>query len=231
VTIVPPETAEMARRRRRLTPPPGLVDPVSRAQAAELLGYPSVFRIRELERQGRLTATRGVMGSAWYPRREILMLRRQEDAPPTPPGQRRAEPGRRRTDAELIADLRGADRGGHPAGVAGGPPTVADLVADTGVSIARAQKVYRFWLAHDAHPMAEQARTGRRLPAGPLSDPVVPGASREAARPQRANVAERRSDARLQRGTLIRQLRAADPALRAAAFAALKNARPPADVP
>jgi len=222
----------MTRQRRRLTPPLGLADPVSRAQAAELLGYPSVFRIRELERQGRLTATRGVMGSAWYPRRDILTLREQEGAPPRGPGETRPAPGRRRTDADLIAYLRGEASGAHPPGVAGRAPTLADLVADTGVSIARAQKVYRFWLAHDAHPSAERARAGRRLPAAPPVLPAVapdagPGASHTAS----ADVPERRSNARLARGTLIRQLRAADPALRAAAFAALKNTRPPADVP
>jgi len=214
-----PAEAPMARRRRRLSPPLGLVDPVSRAEAAQLLGYPSVFRIRELEREGRLTATRGVMGSAWYPRGQILMLRDQEGAATQPPAEARAPSSRRRTDGELIAYLRGACPG-HDSGVRR-PPTLADLVADTGVSIARAQRVYRFWLAHDEHPAAEAARgRGRpsRTPSGDsLAGPVAP--------------AERRSTARLTRAALIRQLRAADPVLRAEAFSALKNSRPPADVP
>jgi len=185
-----------------------------------LLGYPSVFRVRQLEQEGRLKAARGVMGSAWYPRREVLALRDRENGPvAVPPG--RVAPlatGRRRTDAELIAYLRGA----VTSDPAGRPATVADLVADTGVSIARAQKVYRFWLTHDRHPSAEHARTGVAAPASPSPD----GPS---AAPPNPELLERRSSARLQRSVLIRQLRSADPAERAAAFAALKNARPPAD--
>ena len=192
-----------------------------------MLGYPSVFRVCELERDGRLTATRGVMGSAWYPRRQILMLRAQEGGMPAhPPAYRPKVPGRRRTDAELIAYLRGGTSGAP----VGRPPTPADLVADTGVSIARAQKVYRFWLAHDVHPAAEQARTGRQPPAEPASPPAG-RAEPAATSAHSAKGPERRSDARLARAALIRQLRAPDPALRAAAFAALKNTRPPADVP
>lgn len=201
-----------------MAPPSELPDHVSRAEAARLLGYPSVFRVRQLEREGRLKAARGVMGSAWYPRREVLALREQERVTGAAAPARIAAPpagGRRRTDAELIAYLRGA----ATPGPVDRPPTVADLVADTGVSIARAQKVYRFWLAHDSHPAAAQARTGR--PAeGARPPPAAPAASASL---------ERRSAARLQHGALIRQLRDADPAQRAVAFAALKNARPPAD--
>lgn len=213
----------MARRRRRLDPPPGLPDPVSRAQAAELLGYPSVFRIRELEREGRLTATRGVMGSAWYPRRQVLLLREHEAVPPSVAPVMRPASSRRRTDAELIAYLRCARPGDDARGGPARPPTLADLVADTGVSIARAQRVYRFWLAHDVHPVAEQAR-GRRRPAAVASPLAETPSSSPAA-------SERRSAARLARAALIRQLRAPDPVLRAAAFSALKNSRPPADIP
>ena len=210
----------MTRKRRRLAPPPGLSNHVSRVQAAELLGYPSVFRIRALEREGRLTPARGVMGSAWYPRQQVIALRDAEAAP-EPPSPGRAAPGRRRTDAELIAYLRAARSSRETAPSGQRLPTLADLVADTGVSIARAQKVYRFWLAHDAHPTAERARQGR----GPGSDapPVAEGASS-------APGSERRSPARLERAALIRQLREADPAVRAAAFAALKNTRPSSDV-
>lgn len=210
------------RRRRRLRPPAGLVDPVSRAEAAELLGYPSVFRVRELEREGRLTATRGVMGSAWYPRRQILTLRDQEGRPPQPAPESRPPPRGRCTDAELIAYLR-APRPGSSSGLPGRPPTLADLVADTGVSIVRAQRIYRFWLAHDAHPAAEVARLGGRSCAA--SSPVTEGPAGP------VPGSERRSPARLTRAALIRQLRAADPRLRAAAFSALKNSRPPADIP
>jgi len=201
-----------------------------------------VFRIRELERQGRLTATRGAMASAWYSRQQILMVRHEEGAAPPPEAPARPTPGRRRSDAELIAYLRGA--GTSAPAVAGRSPTLADLVADMGVSIPRAQRVYRFWLAHDVHPAAQQARTGRPPSPGTMPTtaaqaspstvaserPTSPaGVANPPATP--ANVPERRSHARLARATLIRQLRAADPALRAAAFSALKNTRPPADVP
>ena len=220
------ERAVVTRQRRPLARPPGLADHVSRAEAAILLGYPSVFRIRELERRGLLTAARGVMGSAWYPRRQVLALREQEVAP-TPPAAARPVPGRRRSDAELIAYLRGARSSPE---TPPRPPTLADLVADTGVSIARAQKVYRFWLAHDAHPAAQQVRSGRAIPVGspPPADvgarPMLGGAAR-------AGASERRSPARLERAALIRQLRVADPVVRAAAYAALKNPKLPADVP
>jgi len=207
------ERPVMTRRRRRLVPPSHLPDHVCRAEAAELLGYPSIFRVRALEREGRLTAARGPMGSAWYPRRQVLALRERETTGGRSDGGAPAlAPGRRRTDAELIAYLRGAGGSDH----AGRAPTVADLVADTGVSIARAQKVYRFWLKHDLHPRAQQARGGR-----PGPEPSSPPADAAATAP--APPVERRSAARLERAALIRQLRAADPAARAAAFAALKN--------
>jgi hypothetical protein len=45
--------------------------------------------------------------------------------------------------------------------MAPGAPTVVDLVADTGISIARAQRVYRFWLAHEAHHSATALRPTR----------------------------------------------------------------------
>ena len=209
-----------------MAPPPELVGHVSRMEAANLLGYPSVYRVRQLEREGRLQVARGAMGSAWYPRQEVLALRDRERVAVAAPAGMEAPraSARRRTDAELIAYLRGAvTTFTTVTTVLGRPPTVADLVADTGVSIARAQKVYRFWLAHDQHPTAQQARTGRPAPA----------ASRSSDAPRAAPAApaplERRSPGRLQHGALIRQLRAADPAQRAAAFAALKNARPPAD--
>lgn len=209
----------MTRRRRPLAPPPELPDHVSRAEAARLLGYPSVFRVRQLEREGRLRAARGVMGSAWYARRDVLALRVAEAPAPAPdalpaPAAPGPAPARRRSDAQLIAYLRGAVGSAWP-------PTVADLVADTGVSIARAQRVYRFWLTHDLHPSAGAARSARGRPPG-----APPPA---AAMPQPAPDAERRSPARLARAALIRELRAADPARRAKAFAALKNARPAAD--
>ncbi|HEY4183886.1 MAG TPA: hypothetical protein VGP07_02410 [Polyangia bacterium] len=208
------------RKRGRLASPEGLSNHVSRAEAALLLGYPSPFKVRQLEKQGRLRAVRGAMASAWYPRSAVLALRDEEAAragatpgSPIPP---RALAGRRRSDGELITYLRGF-RSSEIAGSRA--PTVADLVAEMGVSIARAQKVYRFWLHHDAHPTASAARAGGpRTPGGDAPGPPPAGPP-----------LERRSVGRLERGALIRQLRSPDPALRAAAYESLKKKRPSAD--
>jgi hypothetical protein len=93
---------------------------------------------------------------------------------------------------------------------------VVDLVADLGISISRADRVYRFWLKHDAHPSADAARAAREgrppdlEPASPAS-PVSP--------------AERRSDERLERDTLLQKMRDPDPRVRAEAFEKLKKRR------
>jgi hypothetical protein len=81
-------------------------------------------------------------------------------------------------------------------------------VADTGISIARAERVYRFWLAHDAHPAAVEAR----------------GGAATAGRP-RATAVERRSDARIERDALLQQMRDSDPTVRSAAFEKLRALR------
>src|SRR5215203_1223311 len=72
----------MTRKRGRLTAPGHLVDHVSRADAAVLLGFASEFKIRQMERAGVLKAERGVMGSAWYPRAAVLALRGGGGDPP-----------------------------------------------------------------------------------------------------------------------------------------------------
>jgi hypothetical protein len=196
-------------------------DPVSRREAAQLLGFASEFKVRALERDGTLRATRGIMGSAWYDRTEVLVARAAQAAGQPPgPSDHVATPGnprsaQSRTDADLIAYLR--------APVAGGAPlrTVADLVADMGISIARAQKVFRFWLAHDAHPTAAAIRAARAIPSGGPSLQTRPDGS--------ARASERRSPVRVARAGLIRELRDADPAVRKAAFEELKRRRPSAD--
>ena len=209
------------KKQRRLRPPENLRDPVSRAEAAALLGFASEFKVRVLERAGTLRATRGIMGSAWYTRADVLAVRATQaaDPPGVLPVQGEAantgRAGRPRSDAELIAYLRG------PVPPGASPRTVADLVADTGVSIARAQKVFRFWLVNDAHPAAAAVRSTRAAEAG--ARPVIQTAPDAAASP------ERRSPARVARAGLIRELRAADPAVRKAAFEELKRRRPSAD--
>ena len=184
---------------------------MSRRQAAVALGFASEFKVRRLEKEGRLRPVRGVMGSAWYPRAQVLAVREQLAAPlaapiAAPPAGDQPPLPARWTDAQLIAHLRGRARA-IDGGAASRPRTAVDLVADTGISIARAERVYRFWLAHDAHPVASEVRAGaagRRTPAA---------------------AAERRSDARMERDALLQQMRDTDPTVRAAAFEKLRALR------
>lgn len=170
-----------------ISPPSGFESYLSRRAAAALLGFGSEFKIRQLEKAGRLRAVRGIMGSAWYPRAQVLALRDAAEVGGATPRHGRW------SDAALIAHLRARAR------------SVVDLVADTGISISRAERVYRFWLAHDVHPVAGEARASRA----------------------RAASFERRSPDRIERDDLIRQLRDPDPTARAAAFEKLKPKREP----
>jgi hypothetical protein len=171
---------------RNIRPPSGLQNHVSRREAAALLGFSSEFKIRQLEKQGRVQAIRGAMNQAWYSRAEILGLRRDSgtSARPVAGGSPGKPAAQRWSDSALIAYLRGDPAwpgpphgrvlppqqiprfGQEPLAPGAAPrpvgPTVVDLVADTGVSIARAQRIYRFWLAHDLHPSATALRSGRR---------------------------------------------------------------------
>jgi hypothetical protein len=187
--------------KRAVNPPSGFEAYLSRREAAAVLGLPSEFKIRQFEKAGRLRPVRGPMGSAWYPRAEVLALR------PLLEGQRARSASRGvgrasgPTDAELLAALRA------------GPKTIVDLVVETGISVARAQKLYRFWLAHDRHPTALAARG--EAPASPAA-PATPAAATK-------TPTERRSPERLARLAFIRQLRDPDPRVRDAAFEALKR--------
>ncbi len=229
-------------------PPDGLEGHVSRREAAELLGFGSDFKIRQLEKVGHLRPVRGAMGQAWYLRSQVLELR-ADVAGPGPPeplgraGGRVANPAAKAkgwSDAALIAYLRGNTR---PAGPSRGL-TVVDLVADTGVSIARAERVYRFWLANDRHPALEvRPMSGAGSPAVPAKDAPVdrlsgvteaPGTSAppSARRPSGGDPGnqtggERRGQTRLLRAALIHQLRDPDPVLRAEAFGKLQQLRVP----
>jgi len=148
----------ISRTRRSIRPPAGYEGLLSRRDAAAALGFASEFNVRRLEKEGRLRAVRGVMGSAWYPRAQVLALRAALAAPPLVSAPGEARPALARwTDAQLIAHLRARARASD-GGAASRPRTPVDLVADTGISIARAERVYRFWLAHDAHPSAEEVR-------------------------------------------------------------------------
>jgi hypothetical protein len=174
-----------ATARRTIRPPSGFEDHLCRRDAAALLGFASEFKVRQLEREGRLHPVRGAMGSAWYARREVEALRGHAGPSARAPG----EPRLRWPDDALIALLREK------------PRTVVDLVVDAGISISRAERVYRFWRTHEA----PRADTSSALGA--------------------AAAAERRSGERIEHDALVRQLRDADPRVRAAAFEKLKTQR------
>jgi hypothetical protein len=173
--------------RKTIRPPSGFEDHLCRREAAALLGFASEFKVRQLEKEGRLRPIRGAMGSAWYPRGQLEALRGNIARPPSP-----AEPRLRWPDDGLIALLREK------------PRTVVDLVVDAGISISRAERVYRFWLAHE--------RPGEAPSAG-------------ASETRTKEPAERRSGQRLEHDALVRQLRDANPKVRVAAFEKLRSQR------
>jgi hypothetical protein len=168
--------------RRTIRPPSGFEDHLCRRDAAALLGFASEFKVRQLEKEGRLHPIRGAMGSAWYPRREVEALRPAAARAPAPTAPRVRWP-----DDALIALLREK------------PRTVVDLVVDAGIPISRAERVYRFWRSHEA-PRAAAGEAASDAP-------------------------ERRSGERIEHDALLRQMRDADPKVRAAAFEKLKAQR------
>ena len=93
--------------RKTVKPPAGCEGHLTRREAAIQLGLRSEFKIRQLERDGRLHAIRGRMSTAFYPEAEVLALRAELAAPP------RCAPGRW-TDADLIAFLRHPTASGRP---------------------------------------------------------------------------------------------------------------------
>src|SRR4029077_8905180 len=92
-------------RKKTIRPPSGFDHHLSRRDAALLLGFASEFKVRQLEKAGRLHPVRGVMGSAWYPPAEVAALR-QVPPPRFDPGGN-APGGGLWSDAALIAHLRG----------------------------------------------------------------------------------------------------------------------------
>jgi hypothetical protein len=169
--------------RRTISPPSGFEDHLCRRDAAALLGFASEFKVRQLEKEGRLHPIRGAMGSAWYPRREVEALRAATVRVPSPTAPRGRWP-----DDALITLLR--ER----------PRTVVDLVVDAGIPISRAERVYRFWRTHEAPRASTASETASAAP-------------------------ERRSGERMEHDSLIRQMRDADPKVRAATFEKLKSLR------
>ncbi|HVV50970.1 MAG TPA: hypothetical protein VHO06_14985 [Polyangia bacterium] len=183
--------------RRAIRPPSGFEDHLCRREAAALLGFASEFKVRQLEREGRLHPIRGAMGSAWYPRAEVEALRAAAPRALSIP----SAPRLRWPDDALLALLR--ER----------PRTVVDLVIDAGIPISRAERVYRFWRTHEAHARLPPAAPERPPP------PEAPGAERD------RTSAERRSGERIEHDALLLQLRDADPKIRAAAFERLRSQR------
>jgi hypothetical protein len=169
--------------RKAIRPPSGFEDHLCRRDAAALLGFASEFKVRQLEKEGRLRPIRGAMGSAWYPPGQLQALAGKIARPLSPTAPRVRWP-----DDALIALLREK------------PRTVVDLVVDAGISISRAERVYRFWLAHEGPSAA--------APGGQVEEP-----------------AERRSAERLEHAALVRQLRDANPKVRVAAFEKLRSLR------
>lgn len=238
-----------ARPRRMVNPPPGLEDHLTRREVAALLGFASEYKVRQLERRGRLSAVRGAMGTAFYRRADVLVLKVELERRSALTA---AGPPTEVSDAELLALLA------RPGAAA------PDLVTEAGISIERAERVFAFWRQHG------DAKGLRSLPAmgtGPSREATVvtsgatialppdlfataaaavhedvppsvalgsasraPGASAstlEAAGPGdsgRPTVAlDRRSRRRQSRAELLAQLRDPRPAIRAAAFAALRD--------
>jgi hypothetical protein len=177
--------------RKTIRPPSGFDDYICRRDAAALLGFASEFKVRQLEKEGRLRPIRGAMGSAWYPRGQIEALRGKIARPLSPTAPRVRWP-----DDALIALLREK------------PRTVVDLVVDAGISISRAERVYRFWVTHEGSGQAPSARPSAGTGETKTEEP-----------------AERRSGERLQHDALVRQLRDANPQVRVAAFEKLKSQR------
>jgi hypothetical protein len=186
-----------ATARRTIRPPSGFEDHLCRRDAAALLGFASEFKVRQLEKEGRLHPIRGAMGSAWYSRREVEALRPLAARAPGPPRRSAfagwdpspSAPRMRWPDDALIGLLR--ER----------PRTVVDLVVDARIPISRAERVYRFWRQYEGSSTATS------------STPTASGP------------AERRSGERIEHDALVRQLRDADPKIRTAAFEKLKAQR------
>jgi len=185
--------------RKTIRQPSGFDDYLCRRDAAALLGFASEVKVRQLEKEGRLRPIRGAMGSAWYPRGQIEALRGKIARPLSPTAPRVRWP-----DDALIALLREK------------PRTVVDLVVDAGISISRAERVYRFWLAHEGPGQGPSARPSAEARAG---------ATETQPETQPKDPTERRSGERLEHDALVRQLRDADPKVRVAAFEKLKSQR------
>ena len=208
--------------RKTVKPPLGYEGHLTRREAAMVLGLPSEFKIRQLEREGRLHAIRGQMGTAFYPEDEVLALKAELGARVRP------QPGCW-TDADLLALLQRPTSTGRPR-------TAVDLVTEAKISIARAERVVRFWCNGQAN--SPVARTVPEVAVAAVA-PTAPRPTVQEALPREPSPAakvsgrrlasERRSSDRLTRDQLVRSLRDPDPRVRDRAFAQLKDDSPSQD--
>ena len=185
-----------ARSRKPAEPPSGAEHLISRREAATLLGVPSDFKVRQLEKEGRLRAIRGAMGQAWYVRADVLALRatmgrRLGLRSDGPSGAGAAVP-----DEALLA-LLGRPKLDCQMGQGPRARTPLDLVLEAGVSMERAEEIWGFWVRY--------------------ATPAAPMAVAQAEPP------ERRGRSRVERALLIEKLRDPRPEERASAFEALRD--------
>ncbi len=202
------------RSRKPLDPPAGAEHLVSRRDAAILLGVPSDFKVRQLEKEGRLHAIRGSMGSAWYVRADVLALRatmgrRLGLRPDGESGSGAAIP-----DEALLA-LLGRPKLECQMGQGPRPRTPLDLVLEAGVSMQRAEEIWGFWVRYGGSPAGEP--NPPMTEAEPVASAAVPMAVAQAEPP------ERRGRSRVERALLIQKLRDPRPEERAFAFEALRE--------
>jgi hypothetical protein len=194
-----PAVAPTLKPSRTIAPPKGCEQHLTRKQAAAVLGFASEFKVRQLEKEGRLRSIRGAMGTAFYAKAELLALRAKLAASPAPMGA-----AREWSDAELLELL------GHPL-TTGTMRSALHLVLETGISIARAEGVVAFYTRHGKTPAPmESAPTTAPTPTTALAD---------------GKNQERRNPRRLSRDELIHSLRHPDPAVREQAFQALRTGR------
>ena len=222
-------------RRRPPRTPPGCEGYLTRQQVAALLGFPSEFKVRQLERDGRLRSVRGPMRTAFYARAEVLAIKAELD-------QESPWADNDWTDAELLVLLRNPHREGRTR-------TALDLVLETQISIERAEKVYAFWVSSGGatvampEPPKPAVQVREEAPAAPvraqiadhIPEPIrpperIPHPIEVARQPQiTARLEhdqasdERRGEERLSRDALIHELRHPDPRVRERAFARLRE--------
>ena len=199
--------------RRTVPPPSGYEDHLSRKQAAALLGFTSAFPIRQFEKAGRLHAVRGPLGTAFYPRAQVMALRALVNPSPV-----RSLPRRDPSDANLLAFLREK------------PRSIVDLVIETGISIARAERTFHFWRANEITAGRQESAAAKPIPrreppaATNLATNPAPIAATDAELEN--EYSERRGPARLEHDALVQSLRDPNPKVRAAAFEKLKKNQP-----